>query len=424
MSIQIVVYEDVRFADFFPLTYLRPIYTLRAGILPLYQRLERITGIVPSSFICREQIAPLIAINYENIPVNIIKRTEADILFLNGRIRDIGDLMDKIKISPADSVFKSNGEIVAIFFKNESIDDLPAVATFDNYYEYYLRMKSVFIDFDINCSLYNYCWDIMSDIDQEISEDFNYLPTDINGEDIKIDKNAVLINPDNIFLGNNVNISALAIIDATAGPVYIADNARIESFATISGPCFIGNSSQILRGKISSSSIGKVCRIGGEVEHTVFQSYVNKYHDGFLGHSYVGSWVNFGAMTTNSDLKNDYTNIKTKLNKSGIDTNSNKIGSFIGDHTKFGIGTLLNTGINIGICCNLFGGTLITDKEIKSFSWGQTGNYKSYDINKVIETARIVMKRRGIDLNEHEVLVLKAYAEDRIKFDGIIDWQV
>jgi UDP-N-acetylglucosamine diphosphorylase/glucosamine-1-phosphate N-acetyltransferase len=422
MSLQIVVYEDNRFTDFFPLTCLRPVYTLRSGILPLFKRFERIIGVAPSSFICREQIAPLVASRYKNIPVNIIKKTDTDILFLNGRIRDIGDLKDKILSSSADSIFKSNGETVAVLFNKISLDDIPSVATFNDYYEYYMKRKLEFIDFDVNSTLYDYCWDIMSDIEKEISDDFDFLPTDMNGDDVIIDSKAVIINPDNVYFGNNVRISALSLIDASTGPVYVGDNTVIESFASIKGPCSIGSDSQILRGKISSSSIGDVCRIGGEVESTVFQSYVNKYHDGFIGHSYVGSWVNFGAMTTNSDLKNNYTNIRTRLNNKAVDTNSNKVGSFIGDHTKFGIGTLLNTGINIGLCCNLFGGALITDKEIKSFSWGQTGNYKNYDVLKAIETAKIVMNRREVELNEHEITVLKAYAEEIIESDGIINW--
>jgi len=422
MNLQIVVYEDNKFTNFFPLTYLRPVYTLRAGILPLYKRLERTLGAIPSSFICRNQIAPLTATKFNNIPVNIIKKADADVLFLNGRIRDVGDLMEKILSTPADSVFKSNGEIIAVLFKKKSLDDIPAVATFEDYYKYYLGKKSDFIDFDINSSLYNYCWEIMSDINREISDDFNFLPTEINSENTIIDKKAVIIHPENIYLGENVNISPLAMIDASLGPVYIGDNTQIDSFASIYGPCFIGKNCRILRGKISSSSLGNACRIGGEVEYTVFQSYVNKYHDGFIGHSYIGSWVNIGAMTSNSDLKNNYSIIKTKLNKKGIDTNSNKVGSFIGDHTKLGIGILLNTGINIGICCNLFGGTLITDKEIQPFSWGQTGNYKNNDVNKVLETAKIVMSRRDVELSEHEISVLIEYAEDRIDSNGIVDW--
>jgi hypothetical protein len=214
MSTQIVVYEDNKYQDFFPLTCLRPVYTLRAGILPLYNKLERTVGVAPSSFICREQIAPLVASGFENIPVNIIKKTDADILFVNGRIREIGDLNEKILSSPADSIFKSNSETVAVLFKQDSLDDIPTVATFEDYHQYYMKRKSDFIVFDVNSTLYNHCWDIMSDIEQEISDDFEFLPTDFNGEEVKIDSKAVIINPDNVYLGNNVKISALAMIDA------------------------------------------------------------------------------------------------------------------------------------------------------------------------------------------------------------------
>jgi hypothetical protein len=149
---------------------------------------------------------------------------------------------------------------------------------------------------------------------------------------------------------------------------------------------------------------------------------VNKYHAGFIGHGYVGSWVNFGAMTTNSDLKNNYGTIRVSVNGEQIDTGSIKVGSLIGDHTKFGIGTLLNTGINIGVSCNIFGGTLITDKEVPSFQWGSTGNYVDYRFDKAIETIRKAAERRNVTLTAQEEALLQAIAEGARSEQGIIDF--
>jgi len=178
----------------------------------------------------------------------------------------------------------------------------------------------------------------------------------------------------------------------------------------------------VVAGKVSSSSIGHTCRVGGEVEESVFHSYVNKYHAGFIGHSYVGSWVNFGAMTTNSDLKNNYSGIRVTLNGDLIDTGSIKVGSFIGDHTKFGIGTLLTTGINIGVCCNIFGGTLITDKEVPSFSWGDSSGYQKYDVDKAVATANVTVGRRDVELSDQEESLLRKIADDSTEDEGVIDF--
>jgi hypothetical protein len=125
-------------------------------------------------------------------------------------------------------------------------------------------------------------------------------------------------------------------------------------------------------------------------------------------------------MTTNSDLKNNYSAIKVSLNGQMVDTGSNKVGSFIGDHTKFGIGTLLNTGINIGVSCNVFGGGLVADKEIPAFSWGSSGSFVKYDFRKAIETARVVTARRNFRMSEAEERMLEAVAEGKASDKGIL----
>jgi UDP-N-acetylglucosamine diphosphorylase / glucose-1-phosphate thymidylyltransferase / UDP-N-acetylgalactosamine diphosphorylase / glucosamine-1-phosphate N-acetyltransferase / galactosamine-1-phosphate N-acetyltransferase len=133
--------------------------------------------------------------------------------------------------------------------------------------------------------------------------------------------------------------------------------------------------------------------------------YGNKYHEGFLGHAYLGEWVNLGAMTTNSDLKNNYTEISVMVGEQSVETGRIKVGCFIGDHTKTGIGTLLNTGISIGFSCNLYGGDLFTDKKVKSFSWGTPGELVEYKIEKAIQTASSSMRRRNVEFTTlHERL--------------------
>ena len=156
------------------------------------------------------------------------------------------------------------------------------------------------------------------------------------------------------------------------------------------------------------------------MEESIFQAYGNKYHAVFVGHSYVGQWVNFGAMTTNSDLKNNYSTIRVSVNGESIDTGSIKVGSLIGDHTKFGIGTLLNTGISVGVCCNIFGGSLVADKEVPSFRWGTTGDWTDYRCDKAVETAQRTTERRSVTLSDREIAVLRGIAAGERSDDGVL----
>ncbi len=423
MSLTICIYEDSKFENFTPLTHFRPIYTLRAGIVPLFERVKRHFGDADICLACRSSLANVMAACHKTYPVNIIKKGSADILFLNGRIRNYGDLPKLIGEAKISTYFTSGGETVAVLLKNDAIRDVPEVATPAEYEKHFKKQGEDNIpEFHTTATLYGYMWHIMADIEDEIRADFDKLrrthPAPLN---VRVHDGVYWVGQDNVILGNDVEIFPGAVIDASHGPVFIDNNVRVEAHAAIYGPTYIGPNSVVVAGKISSCSIGHTCRVGGEVESSIFHSYVNKYHAGFIGHSYVGSWVNFGAMTTNSDLKNNYSNIRVTVNGESIDTGSNKVGSFIGDHTKFGIGMLLTTGINVGACCNLFGGTLISDKEIASFQWGSTGAYTVYDVKKAIETARITAGRRNYTLSDAEEGLLIALAENKHNGAGVLN---
>ena len=170
----------------------------------------------------------------------------------------------------------------------------------------------------------------------------------------------------------------------------------------------MGRDTQIVGGKIREGcSIGPVCRVGGEVEESIIHGYSNKYHDGFLGHAYVGEWVNLGALTTNSDLKNDYSTVEVKLNGQPIDTNDTKVGGFIGDHTKTSIGTLFNTGSIVGMMTNILGGSEILPKTIPSFCLFANGKaFKGFGLRKLLQTAETAMGRRKVTFTEADRSVL------------------
>lgn len=423
MALQVCFYEDAAFSQFFPLTYLRPVYLLRAGMVPLYRRAQRYFPGAGTAFLCRSQIAPLLSEQAADFPVNIIKRptTTGDLLFLNGRIRSYGDLPRLVKEARLSTVFRSGKETVALLLKEDVYEQAPPIATQAEYVALFEKERESIPDFDTTATLYGYLWDIMADIESEVTADFTALrPTFTPKPQVTRHPGAALVNEEQVFLDDGVVVMPGAVIDASHGPVYVGANTKIESHAAIYGPTYIGANCVIVAGKVTGCSIGHTSRIGGEVEESVFQAYVNKYHAGFIGHSYVAPWVNFGAMTTNSDLKNNYSPIRCTLGGKEIDTGSIKVGSFIGDHTKFGIGTLLNTGITIGVCCNLFGGSLIADKEVASFQWGSSGQYETYRFDKAIETAQRATERRNASLSDREISMLRAVFDNRLAGEGTL----
>ncbi len=212
-----------------------------------------------------------------------------------------------------------------------------------------------------------------------------------------------------VFIAQDAELHDFVSIDVTGGPVYIDSKVILLPFSSIIGPAYIGSRTVVDRAKIVQSSIGPVCRVGGEVEACIFQGFVNKHHEGFIGHSFIGEWVNLGAMTTNSDLKNNYGPVRVFDGKRKRQTGMTKLGCFIGDHTKLGIGTLIPTGAVIGSFVNFFsGGTM--PWYVPSFRWLTIKKQEDYRLGAALKTARLVMKRRGKTLTkQYEQLIKKCY---------------
>ncbi len=211
-----------------------------------------------------------------------------------------------------------------------------------------------------------------------------------------------------LYIARGAKIHKQVFLDVKGGPVYIDRNAVIRPFSTIVGPSYIGPGTIVDRAKVVKSSIGPQCRIGGEVEACIFQGYSNKYHEGFIGHSFIGAWVNIGALTTNSDLKNNYGPVRLRIGDREFDTGQVKLGCFIGDHTKLGIGTLIPTGTVIGSFVNFARGGMMP-KYVPDFRWMSTDQDQDYDLNKAIDTARVVMRRRDVEMSVQYEKVIRAF---------------
>ncbi|MBE0644523.1 MAG: transferase [Bacteroidetes bacterium] len=219
---------------------------------------------------------------------------------------------------------------------------------------------------------------------------------------------AELIRAERIFVGPDARIGAGSILDATEGPIIIDAGAVVMPQALVMGPAYIGPHTSIKAGaKIyRNTSIGPWCKVGGEVEDTIFHSFANKQHDGFVGHSYFAPWTNLGADSNTSDLKNNYSSIRVTLEAREHDTGRMFLGTIMADHSKCGINTMFNTGTVAGVGCNIHGGDF-PPKFLPSFSWGGADGLQEYDFERFCATASIVMQRRGKHLTENERRLLR-----------------
>src|SRR6201999_827727 len=180
---------------------------------------------------------------------------------------------------------------------------------------------------------------------------------------------AAIVGPaDRLYIHESARIDPYTVFDTTSGPITVAAGAWVQPFTRVEGPSYIGRDTQLFRANLRGGvTIGPVCRIGGEVEATVVHGYSNKYHEGFLGHAYVGEWVNLGAITSNSDLRNDYGEVYVPLGGDPVATGMAKVGCFIGDHTRTGLGSMLNTGTAIGGMCNVLPADPLLPKHVPPF---------------------------------------------------------
>ena len=239
-------------------------------------------------------------------------------------------------------------------------------------------------------------WDLMAGNGEQVRSD---VPVLFPESRFTLTEGVHVTGAERVSLGENVHLEAGVHLDATDGPIRLSDGVRVSAFTRLAGPAFVGPETHVLGGALGNVTIGSACRVRGEISSTVLLGYVNKAHDGYLGHAYVGSWVNFGALTTNSDLKNNYGSVRVHTPEGTVDTGLIKVGCFLGDHVKTGIGTLLPTGCVVGVGSNLFGG-LMAPVQVPPFSWGSGERLEEYEIERFLDAASLAMSRRDASLDE------------------------
>jgi len=412
MENRLIIFEDDKYEQFYPLTHLRPVYFLRPGIRTLAERLIDAFPDYKPSLICRPELEGVIS-ETTSIPVNKFEDKKFDeLIFINGRIKLNPDFAAALKSANKNAFLMAGDDLAAIKIVGSLMPEEFADLNAGELGEFARKIQRRSETLEIKIPFYNYLWDFVDAIGDAIYDDFNHLRKQTSQQISELqnllagkticDKypGVYFIRPEDIYLAADAQILPGVVLDAEKGPIFIGTGVKVEPNAYIAGPTYVGKESIVVDGRIIGSSIGPVCRVGGEFEQSIFQGYSNKWHAGFIGHSYIGEWVNLGAMTTNSDLKNNYGPIRVSVNGKEIDTGKMKAGSFIGDFTRTAIGTLLNTGINVGVSCNLLGDGLVTEKEIHSFTWYSSGHKTEYKLSKALETIERVMARRDKKLSD------------------------
>lgn len=417
---QLCIFEDTSYANLEPLILSRPVFDLVCGMNTLKEKILRAYPKINYSLLCRNYIAPVLKLQNPNIDINNIKDKEC--LFINGSIIAPANIN---KIFPfkydGNIVFKNKDKIIAAYISgnllNQIKENLNRPLTpelFDGIDVKHAEIKFV-----------TYLWDLINFNGEEIKNDFNFLSATLKDKKItgKINKGAFLIERKNILINEGAEIKQGAVIDASKGPVIIGKNSNVSYNSVIEGPVYIGEKSQIKSGANihDSVSICSMCKIGGEVEDSIFLPFANKQHDGFIGHSYIGSWVNLGAGTNCSDLKNNYGNVKAYSNGKLLNSGSQFLGLLMGDHSKSAINTMFNTGTNVGFSSNVFG-VGFPEKFIPSFSWGGGRTSTIYQLEEAINVAKKVMLRRNIQMTEEEINLFTyifKLTEDERRLKGI-----
>lgn len=410
------LYEDSEASSFGALTLLRPVFALRCGIFTLAEKLALAFPESRPHLLVRPHLEEWTRQLYPAAHVG--DPPAEDTIFLNGRLCMTDDeVLHFMAASPQEVSYMSQGVLFAAKVRG---DRVPHVARYLRDGNPERAFEDVRFPAEVQGFLARSSADLIRWSPRQIVQDSRYL---FEGGVVRgvVDAGAHLLKPGAIHIGRGARVMAGSVLNAEAGPVVVRENATVEPLAYIEGPASIGEGSIIRAGaKIrGGTSVGPVCRVGGEITETVFQGYSNKQHDGFLGHSFIGEWVNLGANTNTSDLKNTYSNVRSYrsahefLDGKGEDSGQLMLGVQIGDFTKTGISTSFTTGSTVGIGCNLYG-TELMPAYVPSFAWGAPGAFVEHRIDPMIETALRAMERRKIELStELDSLLRRAHEETR-----------
>ena len=383
----IILFDDESREHLLPLTYTRPVAELRVGILTIKEKWEKhMNG--SASYITQEYLG-------EKYPIFISEENYV----INGSVLPNERLVRLIQQLEFNEALLYKDELIATKLNVKQFDRLIEGGNIDELAGYDIK--------DTPISKVNKLWNIFQLNGQEIEMDFKIL-TD-GRESQPISESNTVVNPDQIFVEEGAEVEC-AILSAKNGPIYIGKNAQIMEGSMIRGGFALCENAVVKMGaKIyGPTTIGPFSKVGGEVNNSVILGYSNKAHDGFIGNSVIGEWCNLGADTNTSNLKNNYAEVKLwNYTREGFEkTNVQFCGLVMGDHSKCGINTMFNTGSVVGVSTNIFGDGYPRNF-VPSFCWGGTHGFTTYRLDKAMEVAEVVMKRRNQKVSELDEAIMK-----------------
>ena len=379
-------FDDVRARHFEPFALTRPGSELRAGTSLIRKRWERATGLKSAGFISSPHLA-----HFEegNAPPSLSPKLEipAGSILVNTRCVIPMDIdlkgFDLLMCEGVACAVRLARAFPVSQFADGLIDIGSIQTTLGG-----LRIKGRWM---------NNVWDFIATLPEQLMED---IPLRAKALGASAKTKAAKLGEYGVFVEEGAQIAPQVVLDATAGPILIRSGAVIAPFTHLVGPVSVGRDSQILGDRVAGSSIGDHCKVHGELSGSIFLGHGNKTHTGFVGHSYLGRWVNLGAVTTTSNMKNTYGPVQLWTPSGVRDTGQQFLGTFFGDHAKTGIGTMLTTGCVIGAGASVFGANM-PPKVVPPFAWGDGEPYESYDVTKFLAVAERAMARREVALGEN-----------------------
>lgn len=381
----VLIDDSEKWKDFLPLAFTRPLSEIRIGILTVKEKWEHVLN------------APCTYSVQKHLSVKYPLKESAESILINSGVCPTPHLRDAIFALKA-------GE--ALFKDEQVIAGKGQIADFQN------KSFSKKTEYTGEVLMLNNVWDLFQKNAEAIKNDFALLTKNRTSQPLS--STVTVIGDKNlVFLETGAKAEA-CILNTSGGPIYLGKDAEIMEGSVVRGPLALCEHSALkLSTKIyGATTIGPHCKVGGEVNNSVIFGYTNKAHDGFLGNSVIGEWCNLGADTNNSNLKNNYSNVKIfnyKKNKQ-IDTGLQFCGLIMGDHSKSGINTMFNTGTVVGVGSNIYGGGF-PNTVIPNFSWGGSGGFENYRLEKLFETAERVYDRRGLKFGEVEKQILTSVYE-------------
>ncbi|MBO3116043.1 GlmU family protein [Winogradskyella sp. DF17] len=369
-----------------PFTFTRPVAEIRVGILTIRQKWE--------SYL--EYTTTTVTEDYLSVKFPMVEMEEN--IMINASFLPNLEAVEQIKnLKHNQAIFKDE-DVIAFFVKEgEEVSDFS---------------KFEAVEFQGEILKIEYTWDIFSKNGAAIADDFQLMTASKTSQPIPSTVNA--INPENIFIENGAELNFVTL-NASNGPIYIGKDSEIMEGSVIRGPFALCHNATVkLASKIyGPTTIGPHCKVGGEVNNSVLFGFSNKGHDGFLGNSVLGEWCNLGADTNNSNLKNNYAEVRLWDYKSGgfAKTGLQFCGLMMGDHSKCGINTMFNTGTVVGVSANIFGSGFPRNF-VPSFSWGGSKGFVTYKTSKAFEVAAVVMSRRNEAFTNKDRAILEHVFEE------------